>query len=179
MNTSETDADINNEDVQKLIETLKSEDGIARQNARIALVDIGKPALDPLIKAFEIKEDPFHWEIAKALSQIGTQKAAQVLVDALEDHDFSVRWMAAEGLIHVGSNGLILLLKALRKNTDSIWLREGSHHVIHDLVKRKLVDESTRECLLPVLDSLNHFEAVIHTNTAANNALKVLNSDSK
>lgn len=177
MISSDTGADNKKKDIDSLIETLKSKDGIARQNARINLVDIGKPALDSLIKAFEVKEDPLHWEVAKALSQIGTQKAAQVLVDALEDNDFSVRWIAAEGLIHIGSDGLIPLLKALRKNTDSIWLREGSHHVIHDLVNRKLVNETEKECLLPVLDALNHFEAVIKTNTAADMALKTLRGE--
>ena len=174
MNSLETAADINNEEVQKLIETLKSDDGIARQNARNSLVKIGEPAVDSLVKAFGIKKDPVHWEVAKALSLIGTAKAAQPLVNALEDDEFSIRWIAAEGLIHIGVNGLIPLLKELRKNTDSIWLREGSHHVIHDLVNRKLVDESTRECLLPVLDALNHFDAVIQTNTAADTALQTL-----
>ena len=113
-----------------------------------------------------------HWEIAKALSQIGTTKAAKVLVDTLEDHNFSVRWIAAEGLIHIGSTGLIPLLEALRKKADSVWLREGSHHVIHDLVNRESFGESTRKSLMPVLDALNHFDAVTQTQIAADNALK-------
>lgn len=164
------DSSINS--INEFIEILKSKDGIARQNARNSLVIIGEPALDELIKAFKIKEKPLHWEVAKALSQIGTSKAARVLVDALEDHDFSVRWIAAEGLIHMGPVGLLPLLKALRKKTDSVWLREGSHHVIHDLVNRKLVNESTRKSLIPVLDALNHIDPVIQANTAADNALK-------
>ena len=177
MNSSETGSEINNQDINSLIETLKSKDGIARQHARNSLVKIGQPALEALIKAFNIKKDPLHWEIAKALSQIGTAKAAKVLVDALEDNEFSIRWIAAEGLIHIGSDGLIPLMEALRENTDSIWLREGSHHVIHDLVNRKMVDEAAQKCLLPVLDALNHFEAEIQTNTAADNALKVFRGE--
>jgi HEAT repeat protein len=176
MSSSDSETDINNQNIDSLIEVLKSKDGIARQNARIALVKIGEPTLDALITAFEVKKDPLHWEVAKALSQIGTAKAAQTLVDALEDQEFSVRWMAAEGLINIGEDGLIPLLKALRKRTDSIWLREGAHHVIHDLVTQKLVSETAQECLIPVLDALNHFEAVIQTNTAADRALKILDS---
>lgn len=176
MNSLDTGADAGKQDIDSLIETLKSEDGIARQHARNSLVKIGEPALDALIKAFEIKKDPVHWEIAKALSQIGTPKAAQTLVEALEDNEFSVRWIAAEGLIHIGSDGLIPLMEALRKKTDSIWLREGSHHIIHDLVHRKLVNETEQECLQPVLDALNHFEAVIQTYSAADTALNILRS---
>ena len=176
MSASDTEIDINNQNIDALIEVLKSKDGIARQNARIALVKIGEPALDALIAAFDIKKDPLHWEVAKALSQIGTAKAAQTLVDALEDKEFSVRWIAAEGLINIGEDGLIPLLEALRKRTDSIWLREGSHHVIHDLLNQKLINEAAQECLIAVLDALNHFEAVVQTNTAADMALKTLGS---
>ena len=174
MNSSDTDVDSNRNNINQLIETLKSKDGIARQRARNSLAIIGEPALDALIKAFEIKEEPVHWEIAKALSQIGTSKAAQVLVDALEEHDFSIRWIAAEGLIHIGSAGLIPLLEALRKKAGSVWMREGCHHVIHDLVNRKLVGESTRKSLMPVLDALNHLDAATQTYIAADNAIKAI-----
>ena len=159
MSSFNTDIDVGKKRINELIETLKNEDGIARQSARNSLVIIGEPALDALIKAFEVKEEPMHWEIAKALSQIGTTKAAKVLVDTLEDHNFSVRWIAAEGLIHIGSTGLIPLL-------------EASHHVIHDLVNRESFGESTRKSLMPVLDALNHFDAVTQTQIAADNALK-------
>ena len=106
---------------------------------------IGEPVLDALIKAFEIEKKPLHWEVAKALSQIGTVKAAKVLVDALEDHDFGVRWIAAEGLIHIGAGGVAPLLEALRKNPDSVWLREGVHHVINDLVNGEFIGEPARK----------------------------------
>ena len=175
MNQSDTKNDISSEEIQSLVETLKNEDGIVRQNARIALVDIGEPALDALINAFEIKEDPLHWEVAKALSQIGTSRAARTLIDALEDKEFSVRWMAAEGLIHIGSDGVLPMLQALRKKSDSVWLREGCHHVIHDLLHKKLVNAETQESLLPVLKALNHIDTEVRTNSAANTALKMLN----
>ena len=174
MNSSDTGAEINNQDIDSLIKTLKSKDGIARQRARNTLVEIGEPALDALIEAFKIKEEPMHWEVAKALSRIGTSRAAQVLVDALEDHDFSVRWIAAEGLIHIGYTGLIPLLEALRKKIDSVWLREGGHHIIHDLINRKLVDESTRKVLGPVLETLSHFDAMTLKYAAVDDALKAI-----
>jgi HEAT repeat protein len=174
MNISNRKVDTSKKNINKLIETLKSKDGIARQTARNSLIIIGEPALNALIKAFKIKEKTVHWEVAKALGQIGTKKAARVLVDALEDHDFSVRWIAAEGLIHMGAGGLLPLLEALREKTDSIWLREGSHHIIHDLVSRELVDEPTRKSLMPVLDALNHINPVIEANTAADNAIKTI-----
>ena len=115
MNSLDIKAEMDNQEIDCLIEALKSKDGIARQHARNSLVKIGEPALDMLIKAFEIKKDPLHWEIAKALSQIGTPKAA-----------------------------------------------------------RTLVDETIQECLSQVLTALNHIDAVIQTNSAADMALKTL-----
>ena len=64
--------------IDSLIESLKSKDGLIRQKARISLVKIGEPALDALIKAFQTKEEPLHWETAKALSQIGTKRQPDI-----------------------------------------------------------------------------------------------------
>jgi len=176
LNSSEANNDINKSSIDSLIETLKSKDGLARQHARHALVKIGEPSLDALIQAFARKGEPMHWEVAKALSQIGTPKAARTLVDALEDKEFSIRWIAAEGLIHIGKEGLVPLLDALKERPDSIWLREGSHHVIHDLISRKLIDETTREFISPVLDALNHLQAQSQTHIAEKKALESLTS---
>jgi HEAT repeat protein len=128
--------DVDARSVDSLIEALRGKDGLARQKARNALVRIGEPALDALVKAFEDKSDVMHWEVAKALSQIGSSKAAETLTQALEDKEFSIRWIGAEGLIHVGQDGVVVLLKALTERADSVWLREGAHHVFHDLVHK-------------------------------------------
>ena len=177
MNSFETNNNLNETSIESLIEMLKSNDGLARQHARHALVKIGEPSLDALIKAFEIRKEPLHWEVAKALTRIGTPKAAGALVNALDDKDFSVRWMAAEGLIHLAEEGLVPLLEALRDRSDSVWLREGSHHVLHDVIARKLVDAKTSEIISPVLDALNHIEAETETHFAAKEALESLKAD--
>ncbi|MBW2005383.1 MAG: HEAT repeat domain-containing protein, partial [Deltaproteobacteria bacterium] len=102
MNSSKNNYNADKTSIDSLIETLNSKDGLARQHARLALVKIGEPALPALIKAFGKRDDIMHWEVAKALSQIGSSKAAEILVNTLEDNEFSVRWIAAEGLIHIG-----------------------------------------------------------------------------
>ncbi len=160
--------------VDSLIEKLKSKDGLVRQNARNALVRIGKPALDALIKAFEDKSDVMHWEVSKALNQIGGLKAANTLIQALEDKEFSIRWIGAEGLIHIGQDGILGLLEALTERADSVWLREGAHHVFHDLIHRKLVNVTTSEQLSLVLEALNQVDPVTGTNDSAYKALESL-----
>ena len=75
------------------------------------------------------------------------------MVKALEDEIFEVRWVAAEGLTRLNIRGLKPLLHALTEHGDSILLREGAHHVFHNLTKGAL-----RKCLTPVLAALEAIE---------------------
>ena len=108
------------------------------------------------------------------MSQIGSPKAAAVLVEALEDKEFSVRWIAAEGLIHIGSDAVVPLITALKERPESVWLREGAHHVLHDLIGRKLIDNTAIKVISPLLDALNHIAAEEETFSAATKALGLL-----
>ncbi len=94
------------------------------------------------------------WEATKALGEIGNPESAPGLVKALEDDEFDVRWLAAEGLIKMNIKGLKPLLEALEYRGDSALLREGAHHVFHDLAKGGL-----RKSLIPVLAGLEALEA--------------------
>jgi hypothetical protein len=160
--------------IQALIAVLSSSDGIARQKARIALVEIGEPAVEALIKALTVRDGHSHWEAAKALSQIASPKSVQALVQALEDPQFSIRWLAAEGLIAVGSAGLATLLQALVARPDSVWLREGTHHILHDLIDRGVLSQPLSAQIAPVLAALNGMEPVVAAPVAAKKALSAL-----
>jgi len=94
--------DIPAANIDPLIADLDSRNGLVRQRARIALIRMGEPAVPGLIKALGTRNGPTHWEAAKALSLIGDPRSVQALVQALEDNEFGVRWLAAEGLISVG-----------------------------------------------------------------------------
>lgn len=120
-------------DLHDLITNLGSSNCLARQSARSALVKIGRRSASALVSALSSPNELIRWEAAKALSAIGDPAAAPALVEALEDDDFSVRWLAAEGLIAIGLDGLPVLYRALIQHSDSSWLREGAHHVLHNL----------------------------------------------
>ena len=77
--------------INSLIAELDNRNGLARQQARIALVRIGEPAVDALITVVNRRKGYTHWEAAKALSQIGSPKATQALIHALKDDEFSIR----------------------------------------------------------------------------------------
>jgi len=144
--------------ISLLIAKLAARDGLERESARWSLVDIGSPAVAGLIELLEALDEQVRWEAAKALAAMADPAAADALVKTLEDKVFDVRWLAAEGLINLGREGLIPLLKALIERSDSPWLRDAAHHVLHDLAVGELED-----LLEPIMDSLEGAEAAIET----------------
>jgi hypothetical protein len=155
--------------IKLLIADLANRDGVVRVKARQQLVAYKKQSVAPLIRTLSNKNDWVRWEAAKALSQIGNNKAIKALLEALSDEKFEVRWLAAEGLIRIGRKAIVPLLQALVKHSDSYWLREGIHHVLHDMNTTKIT-----EVLRPVLEALEGPEPSLEVPPAAQSVLDTL-----
>jgi HEAT repeat protein len=85
--------------IESLMDMLASKNSVTRQRARKSLVTLGKPAVLSLTRALKnSKLNHLRWEAAKTLGAIGDTKAIPSLVQALEDSDMDVTWLAAEGL---------------------------------------------------------------------------------
>jgi HEAT repeat protein len=152
-----------------LVSALAARDGVERQCAREKLVSIGRPALSALVKCLADPNRQVRWEAAKALGELRDSAAATALVRALEDKDGDVRWLAASALAAIGHEALRPLLGALIQHSDSDWLRNGAHHVCHDLM-----NTSDGQLVKPVLDALNSSEPDIAAPVAAYAALRAL-----
>ena len=160
--------------IQSLIMGLSSSDDTVRVHSRESLVRTGNRAVPQLIEALKHPQHWVRWEAAKALGEIGDPKAAPALTEALEDDEFDVRWLAAIGLIGTNIKGLKPLLQALIKKGDSTLLREGAHHVIHDLAKGAL-----RKYLLPLKVALEDIEPAVEVPQSAYKVLDILEKDKK
>ena len=136
-------------DLDSLIASLASHDQATRQHARHTLIGIGEGAVSPLIKALQDREDQVRWEAAKALVDIASPKAAETLVAALRDEESGIRWLAAEALIALGPDGFEPLLQGLVGHSGSLFVREGAHHVLHELAGGPLAELAS-----PVLAAL-------------------------
>jgi HEAT repeat protein len=155
--------------IDRLIGDLASSEGMQRQRARKRLVDIGRLATPPLVETLQSTSKHARWEAAKALGAIQDPGAAPALVGALRDQESSVRWLAAKGLIGLGRDALIPLLESLEKESDSVWMREGAHRVLHALVEEDVANDAA-----PVLEALEDIEPAIEVPIAAFNLLQVL-----
>ncbi len=153
-------------DIKNLIAALSSYNDLSRVEARKALVAYGSQTIPFLAEALNDPNALRRWEAAKALDEIGDPKAAPILIRALEDEKFDVRWLAAKGLIEMDVKGLRPLLEALMKHADSVSLRQGAHHVLHDLTKGEL-----RIYLAPVLIALESMDPGVQVPPVASHAL--------
>lgn len=160
--------------IDRLISLLSSSSGLKRQDARRQLERFGGPAVGALIEVLKSSNEQARWEAAKALVKIRDPRAAPELVHALEDPEFAVRWLAAEGLVALGHHALIPLLKALEDESDSVWMREGARHVLHSLIGKQVTKE-----VKPVLEALEDIEPSIKTPIAAFKALQELGGEVK
>ena len=139
--------------LESLIDTLASRDGMARKKGRKSLVAMGKPATPSLIRALRnSKVDQVRWEAAKALGAIGDAKAIPSLVKALEDRDPDVAWLAAEALQKYKKAAWPVLFRTLLKQgAHSDSLRHGVHHVLRN--QREEGFDDLLELLLKALEA--------------------------
>jgi hypothetical protein len=158
-----------NSNIKNLITALSSYNDFSRVEARKALESMGSQVVPYLIEALKHRDYLRRWEAAKALGEIRDPKAAPALVEALEDEEFDVRWLAAKGLIEMNVKGLRPLFQALIERADSVLLRKGAHHVLHDLAKGEL-----RTYLVPVLIALENMDSAVQVPPAASYALEAL-----
>ena len=159
------------QNIDALIAAMTDDHGLTRLKARQALVAMKQDAVAPLAKALQHPEWRIRWGAAKALGQIGDPSVAVALIKSLEDEHPGIRWLAAEALIALRLAGLKAVLEALVHHSDSLWLREGAHHIIHDIAEK---DPDLSHMLAPVAAALDDIEPVIEAPPTAQAALRQL-----
>lgn len=157
-----------------LVASLASADPVERQTARERLVDMGgQEVTRALVGQLIHPRQHVRWEAAKALTAIADPVAAPGLMHALDDEDSDVRWVAGEGLIALGNDGLLTVLSGLTKRSVSLDYCNAAHHVLHDLRK-----PGNLEIIAPVLQALESSEPEATAPPAAYSALVSLTNAS-
>ena len=156
--------------IPPLLCSLAGGDPVVREKARETLVAIGKPAVPSLIQLLSNRRPLARWEAAKALRAIADPLAATALVNALDDTDDDVRWVAAEGVIALGREGLQPLLAALLERGQSSWFCQGAHHVCRVLATKRHLSPILR----PLLAAFDQFQPQMAVPLAAYTVLSKL-----
>lgn len=155
------------------VASLASDDPVVRQKARDRLVEMGGHEVTrAMVRELVDPRQHVRWEAAKTLTAIADPVAAPGLMHALEDEDSDVRWVAGEGLIALGKDGLLTVLNGLTKRAMSLSFRKAAHHVLHDLRK-----QGYAEVVAPVLKALESSQPEVTAPPAAYGALVALKKD--
>jgi HEAT repeat protein len=122
--------------IPDLIAELENDDYLKRQHARLILVHLEPKSIPALLDALKSPNAQIRWEAVRALGEIRNPETIPALTDMLMDEDTGVRWVAMEGLITMGRKTLRPILEKFVKDFDSLWLREGVHHILRVLKDR-------------------------------------------
>jgi HEAT repeat protein len=160
--------------ISSLIADLDNADGIQRQKSRNTLISMGSEVVPALIDVVVNGKGHPRWEAIEALGFIGDPAAASILVDALMDDDVGIRWAASGALVRLGRPSLEPLLVALTKDFDSVWLRQGAHHILHTFKDQGMLFPEE----IKVYDATQGVEPLVEIPWAADAALRNLKSRS-
>ena len=106
--------------IEKLIAQLGDGRNSIRESAVNALVKIGQPAVQPLIKAMEIQNNYIRPSAADALGQIGDPQAVGPLIKALEDKQSHIKNAVIRSLVKIGQPAIQSLIEALGDENVSV-----------------------------------------------------------
>jgi HEAT repeat protein len=128
--------------IPNIARDLMSKNYLLRKKAREELIEIGRPSLDVLIELANSKDETVRWEALITIIQISSEDTLDILMRALEDEEFSIRWLAAEGIANLGKYAIVPMLQQLKDKPDSAFLRRGTHHVLRELRKKGIFKDN-------------------------------------
>ena len=107
-------------DVQEEIQNLQATDKDVREAAVRALVQIGPPAVEPLIKALKMDNPNVQAAAAKALGLIGDKRAVMPLIDMMtSSYNIELMFEVAVALSQIGDKRACDALETASHNANS------------------------------------------------------------
>jgi HEAT repeat protein len=151
-------------------ESLDTRNSVKKLAARSMLVGMGINILPYLQKLLKTENVLLRMESAKIVELIADRRSIPFLINLLDDKEFEIRWIAAEGLIKIGRLSILPLLKSIRDGKSSLIHNKGAHHVLLSLLK-----EDEKNKLATLLHSLDDAQELGETApVAASDAIKTI-----
>jgi len=123
--------------IQPLIESLADFDKSVREQATLALSNLGKAAIEPLAEAMKEPKWETRYRAAEALGRIADEKAVKPLISGLKDSRDHVRYMAAKSLHNIGDSDAVEPLMILLKD-ENTYVRTMAVHALGTLGGKKV-----------------------------------------
>jgi HEAT repeat protein len=147
-----------------ILELLDKKNFSLKIDARNTLVSMGKKILPQLHKVLSADNDDLRKEVVKIVELIADPKSISILITLLDDSEFDIRWIAAEGLIRIGRRSIVPLLKSIRDGKCSYFTDKRAHHVLGNLLTES--EKNDLETLLLSLDDYLKAREIAPTEAA-------------
>ena len=157
--------------VPVLLKALRGADEQLSSQIFASLVRLGSLAVPALLQRSKSSSPHIRWNCIRALGEIHDRRALPVLVDALQDDDHSVAWMAAKGLAQFGNDSLKPVLGLLMRASMTPWLAETSSYVFNSYARR---NAEAKEILEPLMKRMRESGFRVGTAVAAQKTLQQL-----
>ena len=154
-----------------LLKALRGADEQLSSQIFASLVRLGSLAVPALIQRSKSRSAHIRWNCVRALGEIHDVRALPVLVDALQDNDHAVAWMAAKGLTQFGKDSLKSVLELLMRASMTPWLAETASYVLSRYAHR---NAKAKEIVEPLIHRMRESGYRIGTAVAAQKTLKQL-----
>lgn len=142
-------------------------------NARLSLVWLGKSILPQLHKLVKSENSLIRQEAAKLIQIAADRRSIQVLIVLLDDKEYDIRWIAAEGLIRIGRKSIVPLLKAVSGGETTLFSNKRVHQVFS-----VLFSEDEKREFISLMQSLEDYHGLNETSPVeALRTLKILKNN--
>jgi len=136
-------------------------------NARLSLIKMGNTIIPQLHKLVKSENSLIRQEAAKLVQMASDRRSIPVLIILLDDKEYDIRWIAAEGLIRIGRKSIVPLLKAVMGGKTTLFSNKRVHQVLSVL----FYEEEKRQ-YISLMQSLEDYHGL--NEVAPVEALKVL-----
>ena len=160
--------------VQALLTVLPEADERMGSQIFMALVSLGHLAVPVLLECARSDSGWMRWHSVRALGRIHDPRALPVLVNALQDADHSVAWMAAKGLAPFERVCIEPVLHLLTTAQMTPWVAETASYVLH---RQCQAHEEFKPYLEPLLQQMHQPAYRVGTGYAALKTLEHLRTD--
>jgi len=157
--------------IPPLLSALRPADEQLGSQIFASLVKLGKMAVPPLIQESKSNSAWMRWHALRALGEIRDIRALPVLVNALQDNDHSVAWIAAKSLVQLGWVSCKPVLELLMTAQMTPWLVETASYVLRSCIQR---NAEAKPILEPLVQRMRETGYRISTASAAQKALQQL-----
>jgi len=123
---------------------LAHRDADVREAAYDALGELGPRVLPALEAPSTDRDRDVRWFAFEIASHLEGSEAIPVLLRGLRDEDFSIRWVASNGLIAIGAASVRPLLEALVTERPSLSFHSASRRIFTRIDASSGLDEQVR-----------------------------------